>query len=652
MVKEIFKKAHDFTKEVPLFSVLTNIFTLFVLYTLCRIVFFLFNIDYFQNTDLDRLLTICIGGVRCDMTAIFYLNSLYMVLALLPFRFRENKTYNTTLKSIYFVTNIIGLLSNCYDTIYFRFINRRTTIRFFSEFQNEDNLLNIALQGCIDYWQITLFAITLIVLLVITYRPLYKCSQPSNNWAYYSINTLLFGVSVFLVLEGIRGTFDPTSGPIGINTATKYAKEALETHIVTNTPFTIIESVQSGTYTSPEYFKDNSELVKYLNTHHYSSKIEEPFKYDNVVIIIVEGLSRDYIGFFNKDLDNGTYRGYTPFLDSLLANSLTFQHSIATSKHSIDAMPSILSGIPLLFESFVSTQYATNEISSLAKYLKNYGYEATMFHGGRNGSMGFDSYATMAGFDKYYGKDEYNNDKDFDGTWAIWDEEFLQYWARTLNTFKEPFLSLVFTASSHHPFAIPEKYMDTFPEGGIPMCKSIEYADYSIRKFFETASKSEWYNNTLFVITADHSSVIYRSEYLNGYGLFSIPILFFHPGDKSLSGVSERVFGQTDITPSILGYLNYDKPYFSFGKDIFNEEDSSNYVVNFYDPLFQIYKDSLLLQYDGDKSVGLYNYMKDKTLQNNLIGGYPTEENLMESTVKAAIQTYVECVSKDSLTIE
>ena len=63
--------------------------------------------------------------------------------------------------------------------------------------------------------------------------------------------------------------------------------------------------------------------------------------------------------------------------------------------------------------------------------------------------MGFDAFANLSGFDDYFGKTEYNNDDDYDGIWGIWDEPFLQYFAKQMNTFKQPFYTTLFTVSSH-----------------------------------------------------------------------------------------------------------------------------------------------------------------------------------------------------------
>ncbi|MBQ1752506.1 MAG: sulfatase-like hydrolase/transferase [Paludibacteraceae bacterium] len=637
-------------KCMPLTSVLLNLAVLFFIYTVCRLAFYTINAKFFQELTASGLLNICIGGLKFDLTALLYLNSLYIVLALIPFKFRSGAIYRKVVKCIYLVFNTLGILANCYDMVYFQFINRRTTIRFFSEFQNDGNLFTIAVQGIVQYWYVTLIVLALIFLLYKAYKDLPDAAIPEKKLAYYPFHTAILCLSVYLTVCGIRGGFGVTTRPINVNNSTAYIENSpIESAIVLNTAFTMIKSIDSREYVNPGYFTDKKELQKYCNPHHYPQPNGE-FKPDNVIIILIESFAREYVGFFYNGLDGGTYKGYTPFLDSLLSKSLTFKHSFATGKQSIDVMPSVLSGIPCLYEPYVTTQYGTNEVSSIAKYLKKKGYQSAFFHGAPNGSIGLDAYAQSAGIDKYYGKNEYNNDADFDGTWAIWDEEFMQYFANELDTFKTPFLGILFTATSHHPFKVPQKYEGKFPKGPEPMYECVGYTDYALRRFFETASKKEWFKNTLFVITADHTTVLTREDFINGRGLYDIPILFYHPSDSTIVEVSDRVFGQTDITPSILGYLNYDEPYFAFGKDIFDKLDTTNYVIDYYNPLFQIFQDSLLLQFDGERTTGVYNYAADLGLKHNIINQTAKQDD-MEKRLKAEIQTYVECLKRDSLTI-
>ena len=203
-----------------------------------------------------------------------------------------------------------------------------------------------------------------------------------------------------------------------------------------------------------------AEMDALYSPLHSNNQAITRFNKKNVVVLIVESFGREYSGYFNNSRTHALtqsrtqYVSYTPFFDSLASHSLTFRYSFANGRKSIDGMPSILSSIPMFVEPFFTTPASLNDISGIAGLLADEGYSSAFFHGAENGSMGFQAFARTTGFQRYYGRDEYDadarfgGDNDFDGTWAIWDEPFLQYYALTMSDMKEPFVTAVFTASS------------------------------------------------------------------------------------------------------------------------------------------------------------------------------------------------------------
>jgi phosphoglycerol transferase MdoB-like AlkP superfamily enzyme len=252
--------------------------------------------------------------------------------------------------------------------------------------------------------------------------------------------------------------------------------------------------------------------------------------------------------------------------------------------------------------------------------------------------MGFSAYAKMIGIDDYYGLNEYGNTADFDGTWGVWDEPFLQFMCNKLTTFPQPFMSCVFTVSSHHPFNLPEKYKGKFPEGPRPIHRTIGYTDHALKEFFKSASQQPWFKNTLFVITADHcNSEPVNEVYLTSAGVYSVPIVLYR-GDGSLNGLRHELIQQIDIMPTILGLMNYDKPYFAFGFDVFNDKD--RFVVNYGNETCQIFQDDLMLQFRNGKVIALYNYKTDRLLRNNLKDVNKDKTLKLEKYAKAFLQQY------------
>jgi phosphoglycerol transferase MdoB-like AlkP superfamily enzyme len=301
-------------------------------------------------------------------------------------------------------------------------------------------------------------------------------------------------------------------------------------------------------------------------------------------------------------------------------------------------------------ESFIQSNYSTDKTQSLAELLKHQGYTSAFFHGGTNGTMGFDSYTKIAGFDHYYGRTEYHNEADYDGKWGIRDEEFFQYTKRTMDHLPQPFLVAIFSLSSHHPYTVPAKYAHKFRKGKLPIQESVMYADYSLSKFFKAAEKMPWYKNTLFVLTADHTSEGYYPYYQTDAGQFAVPILFYKP-DEKIEGNSDEVAAQTDIMPSVLDYLNYNKDFIAFGSSVF-DSTVPHFSVHYVSGVFGMIKDGYLLEFNGNKTTALFDLRQDKMQRNNL-----AEKNLpvmkqLEDFLKAYLQQYDNRLIENRLTTE
>jgi phosphoglycerol transferase MdoB-like AlkP superfamily enzyme len=332
--------------------------------------------------------------------------------------------------------------------------------------------------------------------------------------------------------------------------------------------------------------------------------------------------------------------------------SLVFPDSYSNGQSSMDAVPSIIAGLPAIMEkTFIFSKYSSNKITSLADILKNKGYQTSFFHGGINGTMGFDAFSKAIGCDNYYGKDEYSNDADFDGKWGIYDEEFLQYFANTLNSFNEPFFSCIITLSSHHPYTIPKRYNEKFPRSSLKIHRSIRYADYSLKRYFETVSKMPWYKNTLFVLTADHTEKYEKKTYRNKVNKYAVPLVFFHPGDPMLKGIDTTISQQADILPSVLDYLNYNNDFVAFGNSVF-DTTSTHFAVNYSNGIYQLIEDNYVLHFDGKKSIALYNLKSDPLLKNNLRRYSSDKAIQLETKIKGIIQAYNSRMIKNQLTIK
>lgn len=625
-MKQLLNKSYSQT-----LAVLWNVLLVYVVYMIGRLAYYVENLQYF-NFSFDTIR----GGLLFDTSAIVYTNALWIVLMLLPWRMDK------PCKWLFMTVNGLALAMNLADSVYFQYTMRRTTSTVFSEFSNEGNLGSIFGTEFLNHWYLVLlFAIIMFAL----WR-LYAIPQ-----RYHKANLATFLIAIPLCIAGARGGFTGAVRPITISNANQYAQRPTDAALILNTPFAILRTIDINEFTIPDYFDNEAELEAiYTPIHNAIRTNSTNFSKKNVVILIIESFGREYIGALNHDLDGGQYKGYTPCVDSLIAHSTTFRYSFCNGRKSIDGMPSILSSIPMFIEPFFLTPASMNDYTGLAGILAEEGYQTAFFHGAQNGSMGFEAFAKKTGFQYYYGRTEYeaaHGTDDFDGTWAIWDEPFFQYYAEEMSKMKQPFMTAIFSASSHHPFAIPDKYKQQFPEEHLPIQKCIRYTDMALGRFFATARKQPWFQNTIFVLTSDHTNQSDHAEYQSDLGGFCSPIIIYDPSQPE-GHIEDKVAQQIDILPTVLGMLRYQKPYFGFGIDVLNTPTDETWAVNYLNGIYQYVRYGYVLQFDGTNIKGIYK-LDDRIMLHNLVGKVP-QQSQMERELKAIIQQYMMRMTKNRLT--
>ena len=631
----------------PMAATLCNLLLAYATYMLARIIYLLANYSYFsQGLTFGHLMELLGGGLMFDTTAILVTHIPYILLMLLTPWQRVSKCY-------FLVVNAIALALNMADAVYFRYTMRRTTTTVFGEFQNENNLGSIIGTEFLNHWYLVLAFALIVWLLWRLYVKAGVRSQSGRWWQYALVQVVLLAVFVPFIIAGIRGGFTTAVRPITISNANQYVDRPVEAALVLNTPFSLYRSIGKNVFTVPRYFDSEADMAAVYTPQHNTSLTAHPSPLTtkkNVVILIVESFGREYIGALNKTLDGGKYQGYTPCVDTLIAHSTTFRHSFCNGRKSIDGMPSILCSIPMFVEPFILTPSSMNDFTGLAGILAGEGYQTAFFHGAQNGSMGFEAFARKTGFQRYYGRTEYeaaHGTDDFDGTWAIWDEPFLQYYAEEMSRMQQPFMTAVFTASSHHPFVVPEQYSERFPEEGKEIHKCIRYTDQAIGRFFQTASKQPWFQNTLFVLTSDHTNMSSHAEYQTDLGGFCSPIIIYDPSNPEGTMV-DKVAQQIDILPTVLGLLGYQKPYLAFGIDVLNTPADDCWAVNYLNGIYQYVRYGYVLQFDGAKTKAVYR-LDDRLMQQNVVGQVAVQAR-MEREVKAIIQQYMERMTQNRLT--
>lgn len=654
----------------PVIALLVNLLTVYVLFTMSRLVFLLENWSMYAGTlTTGHAFSLFGAGLIFDTSAILYTNALVIVLFLLPLHLKERKGYYRVVRWIYVVFNTVALYANLIDSVYFPFTGKRTTCSVFAEFSNEGagNMALIFAEQAWVHWYLVLLAVAVPWLLWRLFQPrigkIDELKEGKRRLAvYYITQTVALGLAVPLCIGGMRGGFTAAVRPITISNANQYANQPAETGIILNTPFSIYRTLDKKPMIVPDYMSDEEALALYSPLHVPSDSVA--FQARNVVVLILESFSKQHFGFYNRTLRGGRYAGFTPFLDSLITHgAMTWRYSYANGRKSIEGMPSTLSSLPNYVEPLFLTPASLNRMSGLARELgEQKGYTTAFFHGAQNNSMGFQAFARATGFAHYYGRTEYNQDPkfhgddDFDGTWAIWDEEFLQFFADRMSEMKQPFMTAVFTASSHTPFNLPARYKGKFPKGEKELQECIAYTDHALQHFFDTARRQPWFKNTVFVITADHTSTHIDPYYLTSLGRYNVPIILYVPGDENLRGYDEeRIVEQTDIMPTVLSYLHYDQPYIAFGKDILHIPVEQTFALHWVPESdgYEMVKGPYVLEFDGSRVTAAYRYRTDSLLQRNVATTMPADTlESMKRLMQSVIQQYMQRMSSNRLVAE
>ena len=607
-------------------------FLVVLIYQLCRILFLLFNKNAFNGLSFKTFL----GGLHFDLSAIAYINIVFAILHFVPGKFKYKSSYQKGLKIGFYVVNLIFILTNFVDFEYYKFTGRRSSYGMITASGMENEIGGLIFSFLAEFWFLPIIAFVLAILFwkAIPNIKLIFTEEKSNYLVIKQTGLFIFLLG-FVFLLG-RGGFQKK--PLKVVDAVNYGSIS-HSALVLNTPFCILKTIgKKETLESPKYYSE-SELNSIFNPVVLTNPTESTTK-QNVVVIILESFGRENI-----------QRGQTPFLDSLITKSLFFENGFANGKLSIDAVPSTLSSIPsLMSSSLITSSYSINEIYGLPKILKDNGYNTAFFHGAFNGSQNFDQYCKVAGFDAYYGKDEYDGKEAFDGKWGIFDEEFFQFYCRKMTSFKQPFFTSIFSISSHNPYKIPEKYKGKFPKGTTKIHESIAYSDYALKQFFKSASKEDWFKNTIFVITADHtSSEPTEDKFKTNVGKFRVPILFYNPGNPTFGGVSYKNVQQIDIMPSLIDLLHIKTNMVSFGKSYQSDKD---FVVYYLDNIYHYIQGDYYMAFDGKKALALYNFKKDELMKTNLLLTEKEKAATMEHFIKAYVQSFNERIINNKLTVQ
>lgn len=283
----------------------------------------------------------------------------------------------------------------------------------------------------------------------------------------------------------------------------------------------------------------------------------------NLVIILEESLGASFVGSLG---------GYplTPNLDRLSEEGIWFEQLYATGTRSVRGIEAVITGLtPTPARSVVKLNRSQHNFFTLAQLLAGLGYETSFLYGGEAHFDNMAGFFMANGFQKIIDENDYAN-PEFVASWGVSDEDLFNNAHQFFQSYgQKPFFSLVFTSSNHSPFEFPEGRIELYDENKATERNAVKYADYAVGGFFKNAKQSGYWDNTVFLVVADHNARL-RGADLVPIEAFRIPGLIL--GGLVQPQKISRMASQIDLLPTMLSIMGISSEHPAIGYDLFRED--------------------------------------------------------------------------------
>lgn len=552
------------------------IFSIF-LFLFFRLLFIGLYPDYFlDQISIKELLQSFLYGIRFDLNISVIFLSPILLISILPFsiigtlRFQKLLSYFSLI--VFIVFSIISLI----DLAYFGEVYRHLGREIFLVNKDIGFIFDVAFKSRLLYTILGFLILGMIILSYVIFiiYPLKKSVNLNSGSIFFrSLLGVAFLIFCFWLARGmiIQGR------PISYADAFENTISASQANLVLNSPFVVWKQFRKQEKLGSINLLTNKEKDQIsFRDDVFLFQSNEKENYKNIVFILLESWSYKYI-------DGLAHRNYnvTPFIDSLIKKSIVWDNYYAAGKRSIIGIQAVLSSVPALNNHPVlGFGLELNKISRIGKILNDHQYRTIMMQTSNRRSFNVNSIANVLGFQEYYGKEDVPIIKKYpqEPPHFGWDYDSLQFLLNKLNETpkSKPFFAFLFTGSTHEPFADAGEAFHIYPhnqsnENGF--LNTLRYSDWSLEQFMKAAEKQPWYNNTIFIFTADHTLNSLPSENLKEQ--FHIPLIIYSP-DGSLSAKRESQFAsQYDLFPTILDLLGIDTPISTFGQSLLHPKTTT-----------------------------------------------------------------------------
>lgn len=541
-----------------------------ILFNCVRLLFLIYYHETLVDVSLLDLISMPYHAFMLDLSMISYITALPLLLIVFQFFLKNNfawpiiKFYSILIACIYVMIGAaeINLYAEWQTKIDYR------AVVYLSQ---PSEVFETA-----TYSQTLIFFVYVAISIFITYKAfnyiIPKHIENSNAniklKILKSFSFLLIGST--LITVGIRGGFQQ----IPINQSWAYYSNNNTLNLASvNSLWNLLGSLYQNSSTLDEnpYLTMDMKLAKEKVAKLYDIKKDTTIQFltvakPNIVFLILESFSADLIQSCGGDT------GITPQIEKLINEGYLFTNIYSSGTLSHQGIASIFSGFPAQPSTSIIKEHAKfSKLPSLNKRLIQLGYNTSFYFGGQLTYANIKSYMYFNQFQKIKDIDDY--DKAIPrGKLGIHDQYTLADHLKELNNKPQPFFSGIFTVSTHSPYDIPMQWK--IEKGGSErdFLNAAWYSDSCIGAYINECKKQTWYNNTLFVLIADHSKhTHYDRNYFEPLNRH-IPLLFFGGAlNQNFKGKKNNMIGtQSDLSSTLLKQLNEETSEFKWGKNLMN----------------------------------------------------------------------------------
>jgi len=585
------------------------------------------------EVDLDILTLIkmfSVGFFYDFITSFYYFIPLVIYLFMIPTKIYNSKIHKNILYLIAGM-NIFVMLFNGISEYFFweEFGKRFNFIAVDYLVYTHEVLHNIQESYPLPYILSAIFIVSLGILFY--FRKTFFIKEDNTSYKYrakISVILLLIPFALFFLLD--KQGFAHISNNIYNNELAK------------NGTYSIFSAFRHNELKYSEFYKSLSEEKVFENLiklegfdnnrpkNVYSEKVE---KKKNVIFIMVESLSAEYMGIY------GNQKNLTPHLDSLSEKSLFFNNIFATGTRTVRGMEAVILSIPPTAGRSIVKRPINDTLDSVGDVFYQNGYDNKFIYAGHGYFDNMNNFFSKNNFTVVDRIDFKDSEITFSNAWGVCDEDLLNKTLQEADVSyksKKPFFSFIMTTSNHRPYTYPSGKIDIPSHTGRD--GAVKYTDYAINAFLEKARNKPWFNDTIFVIIADHNGGSAGKTSLPLYR-YKIPLIIYAPSFIKPQTIT-KLSSQIDVMPTILNILgiSYKKKF--FGNNILDENFVQRAFVGNYQKLGYV-KNDYLYYLSPDKMV---HKMKIDKLTINSVD-YTEENNLIKKEEEEEIISYYQSAS-------